>query len=292
MINMSTGERLEFFDFSDVTVEHLHRYAIANDFVLDKVVLDIASGEGYGSYILSENALEVIGVDIDVETIENAKRKYSKNNLKFLVGSADKIPIQSNSIDVVVSFETLEHHDKHEEMLSEIKRVLKPDGVLIMSSPDKKYYSDLTGQVNPFHVKELYFNEFEKLINKYFGYTKYYFQSSFNLNSFIASREKFSNHTVYSGDETYLNKDRFNPVYNLVIASDLKSFLIEKSFFDGSAISNRIIERVKGNLINELNNSLVEKIKSTTTFKLGSLIIYPFFILKKYLKRIVGVYEK
>ena len=288
----ATGERLEFNYYSNVTVEHLHRYAIAKDFVLGKTVLDIASGEGYGSYLLSETASKVIGVDIDFETIKNAKKKYLKSNLKYLVGNADKIPVESNSFDVVVSFETIEHHDKHDEMLLEIKRVLKHDGVLIMSSPDKKYYSDLTGQKNPFHVKELYFKDFKELINKYFDYTNYYCQSSFNLNSFITCSEKFSNHTVYLGNETYLNKDRCNPVYNLVIASDLGRFSTGDSFFDGTEIRNKIIERIKSNLVYQLNNSIVKEIKSTYTFKLGSIIIYPLFKFKKYIKRIFEPYVK
>lgn len=286
MSKKSAGERLEFYDFSDVTVEHLHRYAIANDFVSGKIVLDIASGEGYGSFLLSKLASNVIGVDIDNESIERAKIKYKRHNLIFLQGRADEIPIESSSIDVVVSFETIEHHDKHHEMLIEIKRVLKKDGILIMSSPDKKYYSDIPKSVNPFHVKELYFNEFKNLINNYFSFANYLFQKSFNLNSFIGKTETFCNHKVYFGDETYLNKDTVNPVYNLVIASDIKSYTIEDSFFDGSEISKRLFERSKSILIGKLKNILTEKLKNTNTFKVGAFIVYPFFILKKYFKRI------
>lgn len=280
MVKKSTGERLEFHDFSNVTVEHLHRYAIANDFVSGKVVLDIASGEGYGSNILSKKALEVIGVDIDIESVENAKEKYFRKDLKFMVGNADNIPVQSNSIDVVISFETIEHHDKHEEMFSEIKRVLKQDGILIMSSPDKKYYSDISGSVNSFHVKELYFDEFKNLVDNYFGFTNYLFQNSFNLNSYIGKSENFCNHKVYCGDETYLRNNVIYPVYNIVIASDIKNYAIEDSFFDGSEISKRLIERAK--------NNLAENLKSTSTFRTGTLILYPFFIMKKYFKRIVS----
>lgn len=283
-----SGERLEFYDFSNVTVEHLHRYAIANDFVSGKVVLDIASGEGYGSNILAKKALEVIGVDIDIESVENAKEKYFRENLKFMVGSTDNIPVQSNSIDVVVSFETIEHHNKHEEMFLEIKRVLKQDGILIMSSPDKKYYSDISGSVNSFHVKELYFDEFKYLADNYFGFTNYLFQNSFNLNSYIGKSESFCNHKVYFGDETYLKNNVIYPVYNIVIASDIKTYAIEDSFFDGSEISKRLSERSKRDLAEELKRDLTEKLKSTSTFRAGALIIYPFFRMKTYFKRILS----
>lgn len=281
MGNIATGERLEFYDFSDVTVEHLHRYAIAKDFVSGKVVLDIASGEGYGSYILSDLALEVIGVDIDNESVQNAKDKYSKDNLKYLLGSADNIPVESNSIDVVVSFETIEHHDKHEEMFLELKRVLKHDGILIMSSPDKKYYSELTGQVNPFHVKELYFKEFKTLIDQFFQFTNYYFQNSFNLSSFVGDFESFNNYIIYSGDEQIINKSPISPVYNIVIASEAKSYDICNSFFNGFDISKRLNEKFE----TELNKSLTMKWKKSNTFRIGNLIVFPIFMIKRKLKR-------
>lgn len=282
MEKKSTGERLEFYYFSDVTVEHLHRYAMVNDFVSGKKVLDIASGEGYGSYLMAERALEVIGVDIDFETIENAKLKYSKKNLRFLVGRADKIPVLTNSIDVVVSFETIEHHDKHNEMLAEIKRVLKDDGVLIMSSPDKKYYSDLTGQHNPYHVKELYFKEFNELVNKSFHFTKYYYQNSFNFNSFISSFESINKFKVFYGDENGLKDESIVPLYNIVIASEVDGYSICDSFFNGTQITKRASDRFE----QMLKSNLTLEWKKSNTFKIGNFIIFPFYIIKQKLKQI------
>ncbi len=145
---VSELERLSPDTFSMSSVEHLHRYALAADICGGKDVLDIASGEGYGSNLLAQAAKTVIGVDISTEAIDQAKAKYVRPNLRFLRGAADAIPLDSSSIDVVVSFETLEHHDKHEEMLSEIKRILRPNGLLIISTPDKRFYSD-TGVRRP-----------------------------------------------------------------------------------------------------------------------------------------------
>ena len=105
------------------------------------MVLDIASGEGYGSALLASGATRVTGVDIDPQTVQGATQKYSSNNsnLEFKQGSADNIPLHSGLFDVVVSFETIEHHDNHVEMMREIKRVLKLGGLLIISSPDKLF---------------------------------------------------------------------------------------------------------------------------------------------------------
>src|SRR5689334_17791465 len=116
-----TGERLETFVFNEAMVEHLHRYAIAAEYVKDKTVLDIACGEGYGSALLSKNATAVTGMDIDLNTITVALRKYAKNNLKFVQGKIEDIPATANTFDVVVSFETLEHSNEHEKIFSEIR---------------------------------------------------------------------------------------------------------------------------------------------------------------------------
>jgi ubiquinone/menaquinone biosynthesis C-methylase UbiE len=137
-----SGERLETFIHNENAIEHLHRYALASTYVKDKIVLDIASGEGYGSNLLSVHAAKVTGVDIDAASVKRAMDVYKKNNLQFKEGSADAIPLADSSVDVIVSFETLEHHDKHEEMFSEIRRVLKQDGLLIMSTPEKRFYND------------------------------------------------------------------------------------------------------------------------------------------------------
>ncbi|MFV8335255.1 methyltransferase domain-containing protein [Flavobacterium sp. RSP29] len=271
--NVSTGERLEFYEFSDVTVEHLHRYAIANDFVVNKKVLDIASGEGYGSYLLSKLADSVIGVDIDSVSVENAYKKYKSPNLTFLVGKADNIPIKSNSIDIVVSFETIEHHDKHEEMFMEIKRVLKNDGILIMSSPDKKFYSDEPNFKNKFHVKELYFEEFKSLTQKHFKNSFFYFQKAYNLNSYLSENDFFENMVVYSGSNDNIFKSKNDPLYNLVIASDVKTNKIQPSIFNGVSISNLITKSII-----DRNTKLY---KDSTSYKIGNIICTPFFYLKK-----------
>lgn len=152
----------------DIELEHLHRYHFAADFVVGKSVLDLACGEGYGSYLLASNAASVIGMDVSAAAIQHACRKYVRDNLSFRVGACEQIPLDSASVDVVVSFETIEHHSNHESMLAEFRRVLRPDGLLVISSPDKFEYSDATGSVNEFHVKELYHEEFVTLVRQFF----------------------------------------------------------------------------------------------------------------------------
>ena len=164
-----TGERYIPEIGGDIRLEHVHRYLIARELARGKRVLDIACGEGYGSAILAAVAAQVIGVDIAPDAVAHASSKYSQPNLEFSVGSCEAIPLQQHSVDVVVSFETLEHIGRHEDMMREIRRVLTPEGLLIISSPDRHVYSDALGNRNEFHVRELGRDEFERLLHAYFG---------------------------------------------------------------------------------------------------------------------------
>src|SRR5213594_2641572 len=171
-----TGERYIPSLEGQIKYEHLHRYALSLGFVAGKSVMDIASGEGYGAALLASKAQSVTGVDSDPESIKHAKHTYYASNLSFVVGNCDSVPLPGASFDVVTSFETIEHHDEHDEMLREIKRVLKPEGILIISSPNRLTYSDEPGYTNPFHVKELYYDEFYELLRKQFKYVRVYGQ--------------------------------------------------------------------------------------------------------------------
>ncbi|KAF1014108.1 MAG: putative S-adenosylmethionine-dependent methyltransferase [Stenotrophomonas maltophilia] len=164
-----TGERFVPTEQGVIRQEHLHRYAWCLPLMEGKDVLDVASGEGYGSAMLASRARSVRGVDISQEAVDHAAGRYAAlSNLTYLQGSAAAIPLADDSVDVVVSFETIEHLLEQEEMMAEIRRVLRPDGVLVMSSPNKEVYSDRAGYHNDFHVKELYQVEFQELVGRYF----------------------------------------------------------------------------------------------------------------------------
>jgi SAM-dependent methyltransferase/glycosyltransferase involved in cell wall biosynthesis len=171
-----TGERFVPEVHGNIELEHLHRYLQACQIAAGKEVLDIASGEGYGSAMLASRASKVTGVDISVEAIKHARGRYKKENLEYMVGNCADIPLPEASVDLVVSFETIEHHDQHEKMMQEISRVLRPTGVLLISSPDKYHYSVEPGFTNQYHVKELYQHEFKQLLRTYFKNVAYFRQ--------------------------------------------------------------------------------------------------------------------
>lgn len=163
-----TGERYVPQLRGQIYYEHLHRYALALSLAADKDVLDIASGEGYGSALLAMVARSVVGVDIDEASVRYAGSRYTAMNLTFRSGSATQIPIADASIDLIASFETIEHLVEHERMFAEFKRVLRPAGRLIISSPNKLIYSDARAYTNPYHVRELYFHELRDTLKDFF----------------------------------------------------------------------------------------------------------------------------
>ncbi|MFT3932728.1 MAG: class I SAM-dependent methyltransferase [Chitinophagaceae bacterium] len=267
-----TGERLETFIEDEVMIEHLHRYAFVYEFCSNKIVLDIASGEGYGSNLISGIANKVIGVDISDTAIKDAQKKYNKQNLEFKRGSADNIPCDSEYFDVVVSFETLEHHDKHEEMMIEVKRVLKPNGVLIISTPDKYFYTDKTGQKNPFHVKELYKNEFKDLILRYFKNADFYSQRSLFSSSILPLDKVEAGKDVveYIGSYNKIEKTlEYEAPYMIAIASDRDIVLQPKSHFIDAQLTRKMVL------------DAIEKVRGSRSYRIGRVVLKPVSLLKK-----------
>jgi ubiquinone/menaquinone biosynthesis C-methylase UbiE len=234
-----TGERLVTSIFNFGAIDHLHRYALAMQLIEDKDILDIASGEGYGSFLLSKGSKSVIGVDISAEAVEHSTKKYKKSNLLFKTGAADSIPLPDGSIDVVVSFETIEHLDRHNEMIIEIKRVLRHDGILIISSPDKSNYSESPGITNPFHIKELYQKEFKALLRAHFDHTIFLNQKSI-YGSLIVPETDLSLYKEFLGDYQSISMENGmqNPVYNICIASKNAIEFHIGSFFSGKKCSD------------------------------------------------------
>ena len=280
-----TGERLETFIHNENTNEHLHRYAQALDIVGDKVVLDIACGEGYGSNLLSGLASEVIGVDIDDATVDNAKIKYRHSNLQFLTGSAAEIPCADAYFDVVVSFETIEHHDQHDKMMQEIKRVLKPGGLLMISSPDKFFHSDKPGYKNPYHVKELYADEFKSLLAKYFKNTFYLRQKSFFGSVMIPDIDATSNEqiTMYQGGYAEIKPAELEAVYLIGMASDGDVPGFKTTFFDGQPVLKEQFAAFQ-DLVTETVKADVEKeIRGSNSYKIGHTLLSPLKFIKRLL---------
>ena len=165
-----TGERLTSGALGEVEIEHFHRYLLARELTRGLDVIDVASGEGYGSSLIAQSAKSVLGVELSEDAASHAQREYGNMNLRFEVGDARALPAADASMDVVVSFETLEHFFEHEQFFLEARRVLRPTGFLLVSTPDLNVYSPSRTAPNPYHVHELTYQEFEKVLRRNFKF--------------------------------------------------------------------------------------------------------------------------
>lgn len=161
-----SSERQEDSENNPWWGEHLHRYQEAAKIIPQgSKILDIACGTGFGSNYLSDKNNIVVGGDISFEAINYCKKKYNKNNLSFEIIDATSIPFQGNTFDAVVSFETIEHTVHFKKMLVEFKRIVKPNGTIIISTPNFSVNSPDGVITNPYHTQEWNYDEFVALLN-------------------------------------------------------------------------------------------------------------------------------
>lgn len=267
-----TGERLEQHITNETMLEHLHRYAFALDIAKGKDVLDIACGEGYGCSLLADYALNVTGVDIDADTIHQAKNQYSNKRISFITGSIEAIPCPDKSVDLVTCFETLEHITNQEKAMQEIKRVLKSDGILVISTPDKANYTDKTGYQNPFHLKELYENEFRDLISRYFTHTCFFQQQSLHASLLLPENDN-SISRFYTGDYSTILKNDPPVMYRICMASDHPLQRPDGSlFFHQQSVEEQLQAREKA-------------VKQTITYRTGHLLLAPFKAIRSLFRK-------
>jgi len=178
-----TGERIVPGQVEpDLLNEHLARYYFALQFVKGKRVLDAACGSGYGSAMLAEAAGSVIGIDISGEAIGYARANFAAAaaagaEIDFSEGDCLALPLNDHSVDVAVAFEIVEHIKDASEFLRELRRVLRPDGLLILSTPNRLYYTEDRGEINPFHEREYTFTELNTLIDPFYRHRRIIFEN-------------------------------------------------------------------------------------------------------------------
>lgn len=176
--------------------EHQARYRFAAAHVDGKFVVDCACGSGESSWIFAESgAIRVVGIDINAEALERARFKYIKNSLEFCLGNGKEIPLEDCVADLFVCLETIEHVKEDADFLGEVWRVLRPDGMLICSTPNRNITNPGAtledAPWNHFHVREYNEVEFEKLIGSRFEIIDRYGQNPVHplivkYNGFIA----------------------------------------------------------------------------------------------------------
>ncbi|MEM4406790.1 MAG: class I SAM-dependent methyltransferase [Candidatus Methanomethylicaceae archaeon] len=167
-----TGERLVpgIPRLENMILEELGRLNFIRPYFTDKIVLDTGCGAGYGAHFMAEGgACWVLGIDISVQAIQYAANKYVCNNLSFCVMDCTQLGLGDQIFDVVVALELIEHLSQPAQFLSEVVRVLKPEGVFFLSTPNRKVSSTPSGKASwPFHKQEFAVDELCELLRVYF----------------------------------------------------------------------------------------------------------------------------
>lgn len=206
-----------------IWAEHYVRYIFSSQFVSEKTVLDIACGSGFGAfYLRAKGAKKVFGVDISEEAINYARKKFAAENIQYVVGDCENIPLPKNSVDMVVSFETIEHIKDYEKFLREIKRVIKPKSLVVLSTPNKSVYP----KGNPFHTKEFNYSELNDLLSKYFKHVKFLYQHNW-FSSAVLDYKSVKKENLFEGlnDSELMKLTSDKPrrsLYYVVLASEEK----------------------------------------------------------------------
>jgi GT2 family glycosyltransferase/SAM-dependent methyltransferase len=240
-----TGERcVPWSEDVQVVYEHLHRYLWAVELVAERRVLDLGSGEGFGAAILAGAAAEVVGCDADPVTVEHATVNYEADNLSFTVADARRLhQFEDGSFGAVVAFELLEHIDQQDQALDEIKRVLTPDGMLILSTPDRLASSE----ENPYHVHELSRTDLQPALEARFGEVAMFGQRAVT-GSELARLDR-AEAGAANGPAFFIERDGDewrtagapDPVYLVAVASDAELPALP----DGSSLADAGIELVR-----------------------------------------------
>ena len=129
----------------------------------EREVLEAGCGEGYGADLIAGVARRVIALDYDQATVAHARARYPR--VEVTHGNLAKLPLPDHSVDVVVNFQVIEHLWDQPQFVAECARVLRPGGLLMVSTPNRITFSPgRDTPVNPFHTRELNADELTELL--------------------------------------------------------------------------------------------------------------------------------
>jgi SAM-dependent methyltransferase len=161
-----TGERC----CSDFPDEHFHNhfrvYRFASQFCVNRRVLDVGCGTGYGTAYLAKLARTAVGIDLSRQAIQHARKHYRHPNLQFLQMNAESLAFLHSSFDFVISSENFEHLIDQRKNLEEMARVLSKDGMMLLGTPNPEMF---VGQTNAYHTRELAYADLRGMLEDFFG---------------------------------------------------------------------------------------------------------------------------
>lgn len=166
--------------------EHLARYRFAARFAERARVLDAGCGAGYGGAELTTAAC-FVGIDISADAVQQARRAFGGPKVRFLTAACEALPFADSSFDLITAFEVIEHLARWRDMLAESRRVLRPSGVLLVSTPNKAWYTESRAAAgpNPYHVHEFEYSEFAGALREVFPHVHLWTQNHSESIAFV-----------------------------------------------------------------------------------------------------------
>ena len=225
---VSVGRMVPGKSDSPLEQEHIARYQFASSFVNGCAVLDVACGMGYAApMFIHAGARRYLGIDVEAETINSALKRYRINDdISFVADDACELrKVRDRTFDVVVSFETIEHLHRPEAFLASVRRVLRPAGTLLISTPNRLRYSPGNKKSsrpwNPYHIREWNVGEFLDVLEPCFRVTGVWGQMPLAKwkaqTLYMAARYKWLNNLISALHSARENK---KPVQRAVVPSD------------------------------------------------------------------------
>ena len=217
--------------------DKMHRYIYVERLVEKKIVLDVACREGYGSQLLGVRARSVLGIDIDPATVAHAERRYASDRIRFQVGDIACLPVADASVDIAVCFETIAHVADQPGAVAELRRVLKPEGILVISTPNIAVRDGAGPTDHPVRRHELTGPEFVSLLQRQFPTVRFLVQHTIHGSVILpgaATSGEGAHLAKALGGHTFSSGDAMAARSHLAIATGADDIQPVTSLYDDS----------------------------------------------------------
>jgi SAM-dependent methyltransferase len=230
-----------------IRADHEARYRWAAQAVAGREVLDAACGLGYGMQILGEaGATRVVGIDRSAAAIENARGRLGAN-AELVLGDLHELPFEASSFDAVVCFEAIEHVERPERVLDGLKLVLRPGGILLLSTPNRAVYV----HGNPHHLHEYLPSELEETLRARFRHVHVYRQHPWIASLITSDGDLVVDDpgvVVATTVRKTMSVEPGRELYTLVVAGDAELSSLNSLTMLGDAVDVRAWQRAARDL--------------------------------------------
>jgi len=154
-------------EISIVFSRHKYAYEYVQQFVENRTVIDVGCGTGYRCRIFAEKSRMVYGIDYDKEAVTYCEKNYVAPNIKYIRMDANSLDLD-RQFDIAVAFQVIEHMQNLDKFIEQLKRVVKPNGIIFISTPNVRRPQE-DKDANPFHFNEMKYTQFQRLISDNFS---------------------------------------------------------------------------------------------------------------------------